>query len=231
MTGGGHDAVRVLLVDDDPLLRAGLRLMLQPEPTVDLVAEAADGDEVLAAVDRHRPDVVLMDVRMARVDGVAATRLLQGQPDPPAVLVLTTLDTDDLVVRALEAGARGFLLKDTPPDDVIRAIQVVASGESMLSPSVASQLVSMVAGDGEAGARRERARSLLAGLSPREREVAMAIARGEPNADIAAALHVSVGTVKGHITQLMEKLEATNRVQIAVTVHEASPFGEASSPS
>jgi DNA-binding NarL/FixJ family response regulator len=217
--------VRVLLVDDDPLLRSGLRLMMQPEPTVDVVAEAGDGDEVLAAVDRHRPDVVLMDVRMARVDGVAATRLLRSQPDPPAVLVLTTLDTGDLVVRALEAGARGFLLKDTPPAEIVRAIEVVAAGESMLSPSVARQLVGLVAGDGAAGERRERARALLARLSEREREVALAVARGDANADIAAQLHLSVGTVKGHVTQLLDKLEADNRVQIAVVVHEASALG------
>jgi DNA-binding NarL/FixJ family response regulator len=213
--------VRVLLVDDDPMLRSGLRLMLAPDPTVEIVGEAADGDELLAAVDRHRPDVVLMDVRMERVDGVTATRLLQSQPDPPAVIVLTTFDTGDLVIRALEAGALGFLLKDTSPDDLVRAIHVVAAGESMLSPSVARQLVGLVAGDGRAGERRERARSLLERLTPRERDVAYAVARGDTNADIAQALHLSVGTVKGHVTQLLEKLEATNRVQIAVVVHDA----------
>jgi DNA-binding NarL/FixJ family response regulator len=213
--------VRVLLVDDDPMLRSGLRLMLAPDPTVEIVGEAADGDELLAAVDRHRPDVVLMDVRMERVDGVTATRLLQSQPDPPAVIVSTTFDTGDLVIRALEAGALGFLLKDTSPDDLVRAIHVVAAGESMLSPSVARQLVGLVAGDGRAGERRERARSLLERLTPRERDVAYAVARGDTNADIAQALHLSVGTVKGHVTQLLEKLEATNRVQIAVVVHDA----------
>jgi DNA-binding NarL/FixJ family response regulator len=214
-------AVRVLLVDDDPMLRSGLRLMLAPDPTVEIVGEAADGDELLAAVDRHRPDVVLMDVRMERVDGVTATRLLQSQPDPPAVIVLTTFDTGDLVVRALEAGALGFLLKDTAPDDLVRAIHVVAAGESMLSPSVARQLVGLVAGNGRAGERRERARRLLERLTPRERDVASAVARGDTNADIAQALHLSVGTVKGHVTQLLDKLEATNRVQIAVVVHDA----------
>jgi DNA-binding NarL/FixJ family response regulator len=213
--------VRVLLVDDDPMLRSGLRLMLAPDPSVEIVGQAADGDELLAAVDRHRPDVVLMDVRMERVDGVTATRLLQSQPDPPAVIVLTTFDTGDLVIRALEAGALGFLLKDTSPDDLVRAIHVVAAGESMLSPSVARQLVGLVAGDGRAGERRERARSLLERLTPRERDVAYAVARGDTNADIAQALHLSVGTVKGHVTQLLEKLEATNRVQIAVVVHDA----------
>jgi DNA-binding NarL/FixJ family response regulator len=218
--------IRTLLVDDDPLLRSGLRLMLEPEPTVELVAEASDGDEVLAAVDRHRPDVVLMDVRMARVDGVAATRLLRAQPAPPGVIVLTTFDGDELVMRALEAGAVGFLLKDTPPSDIVRAIHAVARGESMLSPTVARQLVGMVAGTGAAGERRELARRRLEALSPRERDVALAIARGRSNADVAAELHISVGTVKSHVTQLLTKLGAENRVQIAITVHEAHPFGE-----
>jgi DNA-binding NarL/FixJ family response regulator len=162
-----------------------------------------------------------MDIRMPQLDGIAATRLLATQPDPPAVVVLTTFDTGDLVIRALEAGALGFLLKDTSPDDLVRAIHVVAAGESMLSPSVARQLVGLVAGDGRAGERRQRARSLLERLTPRERDVASAVARGDTNADIAQALHLSVGTVKGHVTQLLEKLEATNRVQIAVVVHDA----------
>jgi DNA-binding NarL/FixJ family response regulator len=213
--------VRVLLVDDDALLRAGLRLMLAPEASVDVVGEAADGDEVLAAVDHHRPDVVLMDIRMPRLDGIAATRLLHAQPQPPVVVLLTTFDADELVVRGLEAGALGFLLKDTPPDEIVRAIHHVHAGESMLSPSVARRLVAMVAGDGEAGERRELARRRLADLSPREHDVAQAVARGASNADIASELHISVGTVKSHVSQLLAKLGADNRVQIALVVHEA----------
>ncbi len=150
--------IRVLLVDDDPLLRSGVRLMLAPERDVEVVGEAGDGDEVLAAVDRHRPDVVLMDIRMPRVDGIAATRLVRAQPRPPAVIVLTTFDADELVVRGLEAGAIGFLLKDSSPAEIVRAIEHAHAGESTLSPSVASQLVAMIAGDGAAGARREAAR-------------------------------------------------------------------------
>jgi DNA-binding NarL/FixJ family response regulator len=213
--------VRVLLVDDDQLLRSGLKLMLAPEADVEVVGEAADGDEVLAAVDRHRPDVVLMDIRMQRVDGIAATRLLRSQPQPPAVIVLTTFDADELVTRALEAGAVGFLLKDTPPPEIVQAIKRVHAGDGMLSPSVARQLIAMVAGDSEAGARREQARARLAGLSPRELEVAQAIARGGSNAEIAGELHISVGTVKSHVTQLLAKLGVSSRVQIALVVQEA----------
>ena len=215
-------AVRVLVVDDDPLLRSGLKLMLAPEDDIEVVAEVADGDEVLPALDAHRPGVVLMDIRMARVDGIAATRLIRQQPQPPGVIVLTTFDGDEMVVRALEAGALGFLLKDSPPAEIVRAIHTVHAGESMLSPPVARRLISMVAGDGEAGARREEARRRLAGLSPRELEVAEAIGRGLPNAEIAEQLFISVGTVKSHTTQLLAKLDVENRVQIALLVQEAN---------
>jgi DNA-binding NarL/FixJ family response regulator len=214
--------VRVLLVDDDPLLRSGLRLMLAPEEGVEVVGEAGDGDEVLAAVDRHRPDVVLMDIRMPRLDGINATRLVRAQPQPPEVIVLTTFDADELVVRGLEAGAIGFLLKDSTPAEIVRAIRHAHAGESLLSPAVARRLVAMVAGDGQAGARRDEARRRLATLSPRERDVAMAIGRGRPNAEIARELHISVGTVKSHTSQLLAKLGVENRVQIALLVHEAT---------
>jgi DNA-binding NarL/FixJ family response regulator len=213
--------VRVLLVDDDQLLRSGLKLMLAPEPDVEVVAEVGDGDEVLAAVDHHRPDVVLMDIRMRRLDGIAATRLLRAQPRPPHVIVLTTFDADELVTRALEAGAVGFLLKDTPPPEIVQAIKRVHAGGGMLSPTVARRLIALVAGDSEAGARREAARGRLAGLSPRELETARAIGQGWSNAEIARELHISVGTVKSHVTQLLAKLGVENRVQIALLVHEA----------
>ena len=126
--------IRVLLVDDDALVRSGLRMMLAGAASLDVVAEAADGREVLGAVDLHRPDVVLMDIRMPQLDGIAATRLLAAQPDPPAVIVLTTFDADELVLRALQAGAVGFLLKDTPPAEIVRAIELVHAGDGMLSP-------------------------------------------------------------------------------------------------
>ncbi|MEA2445401.1 MAG: hypothetical protein QOJ12_2693, partial [Thermoleophilales bacterium] len=133
---------------------------------------------MLGAVDLHRPDVVLMDIRMPQLDGIAATRLLAAQPDPPAVLVLTTFDADELVLRALQAGAAGFLLKDTPPAEIVRAIELVHAGDGMLSPTVTRRLISMVAGDSDAGARAEQARDRLATLSPRERDVALAVGRG-----------------------------------------------------
>ena len=142
--------IRVLLVDDDALVRSGLRIMLAGAANLDVVAEAADGREVLGAVDLHRPDVVLMDIRMPQLDGIAATRLLAAQPDPPAVVVLTTFDADELVLRALQAGAAGFLLKDTAPAEIVRAIELVHAGDGMLSPTVTRRLISMVAGDSDA---------------------------------------------------------------------------------
>src|SRR5690348_9688366 len=154
--------IRVLLVDDDALVRSGLRMMLSG--SVEVVGEAEDGREVLAAIDRHRPDVVLMDIRMPQVDGIEATRLVRSQPSPPAVVVLTTFDADELVLRALRAGASGFLLKDTPPAEIVRAIELVHAGDSMLSPAVTRQLIQLVAGEGEAGSRRESAAELIGQL-------------------------------------------------------------------
>ena len=213
--------VRVLLVDDDPLVRSGLRMMLAGAERIEVVGEAGDGRDALSAVDLHRPDVVLMDIRMPQLDGIAATRLLRGQPDPPAVVVLTTFDADDLVLRALQAGAAGFLLKDTPPAEIVHAIELVHAGEGMLSPAVTRRLIALVAGEGDSAARHERARERLARLSEREHEVALAVGRGQGNAEIAAALHLSVATVKGHVSRLLEKLEVDNRVQIALLVQEA----------
>jgi DNA-binding NarL/FixJ family response regulator len=212
---------RVLLVDDDALVRSGLRMMLAGAAGIEVVGEADDGRGVLPAVDRHRPDVVLMDIRMPHLDGIAATRLLRGQPSPPEVIVLTTFDADELVVRALQAGAAGFLLKDTPPAEIVRAIELVHAGDGMLSPAVTRRLIALVAGDSDAGERRESASARLDSLSAREREVALAVGRGCANADIAAELHMSVATVKAHVSRLLSKLEVDNRVQIALLVQEA----------
>ena len=214
--------IRVLLVDDDALVRSGLRIMLAGAANVDVVAEAADGREVLGAVDLHRPDVVLMDIRMPQLDGIAATRLLATQPDPPAIVVLTTFDADELVLRALQAGAAGFLLKDTPPAQIVRAIETVHAGDGMLSPAITRRLISLVAGDSDAAARTDQARDRMATLSPREHDVALAVARGQANAEIAAALHLSVPTVKAHVSRLLDKLDVNNRVQIALLVKDAS---------
>jgi len=216
------DRIRVLIVDDDALVRSGLRMMLSGSERMDIVAEAQDGTEVLAAVDAHRPDVVLMDLRMPRLDGLAATALLKGQPRAPHVLVLTTFDADELVLRALRAGAEGFVLKDTPPAEIIRAIELVAAGEGILSPTVARQLIAHVAGDGTAiEDRRSVARRRLDGLTERELDVARAVGQGKTNADIAGELYMSVATVKAHMTRLLSKLEVQNRVQIALLVNDA----------
>jgi DNA-binding NarL/FixJ family response regulator len=211
------DIVRVLLVDDDALVRSGLRMMLAGAAGIEVVGEAGDGREALGAVDRHHPDVVLMDIRMPQLDGIAATRLLRSQPRPPAVIVLTTFDADELVLRALRAGAAGFLLKDTAPPEIVRAIELVHAGEGMLSPAVTGKLIALVSGDD----RSEEAREALAGLSEREHEVALAVGRGASNADIAAELHMSVATVKAHVSRLLAKLALDNRVQLALLVQEA----------
>jgi DNA-binding NarL/FixJ family response regulator len=213
--------IRVLLVDDDALVRSGLRMMLGGGESIEVVGEVDDGRGVLAAVDAQHPDVVLMDIRMPQLDGIEATRLLRAQPKAPQVLVLTTFDADELVVQALRAGAAGFLLKDTAPAEIVRAIELVAAGDSMLSPSVARRLVALVAGDPDSAARYESARERLAGLSPREREVALAVGRGLANAEIAAELYMSVATVKAHVSRLLTKLGVENRVQIALLVQEA----------
>ena len=227
---GTMSPIRVMLVDDDPLVRSGLRMLLGGTETIEVVAEADDGDKVLAAVDRHRPDVVLMDIRMPGLDGVSAAALLVAQPSPPAILMLTTFDADDLVLRALRAGAAGFLLKDTPPAEIVRAIELVHAGDSMLSPAVTRRLIDLVAGEVEEGTPRADADRLLESLSPRELEVARAVGRGLSNADISAELHLSVATVKAHVSRLLEKLGADNRVQIALLIRDASPARASSVP-
>jgi DNA-binding NarL/FixJ family response regulator len=210
----------VLIVDDDALVRGGLRMMLAGTEGITIVGEASDGSEVPAAVAAHTPDVVLMDIRMPKVDGITATELVRARPDAPQVIVLTTFDADDQVVRALRAGAGGFLLKDTPPADILRAIRLVAAGDPILSPTVTRRLIAHVAGNG-ADARGARARELLAGLSEREREVAVAIGHGKSNAEISAELYMSVATVKAHVSRLLTKLELNNRVQVALLAHDA----------
>ena len=220
------DSVRVIIVDDDPLVRAAIAMILGRAPGVDVVGEAADGADVLAAVDRYAPDVVLMDIRMPKVDGLAATELLRARPNPPEIIVLTTFDADEYVLRALRAGASGFLLKDTPPTEILRAVARVAAGEPILSPSVTRQLIAHI-GDTGANARREHARTLLARLSEREREVAMAVGQGRSNAEISGELFMSVPTVKQHVSRILTKLDLNNRTQIALLAHDAGLAGTA----
>jgi DNA-binding NarL/FixJ family response regulator len=214
------DVIRVLIVDDDALVRAGLSMMLAGSDDIRVVAEASDGSQVASAVDAYGPDVVLMDIRMPGMDGLAATEALRSRESAPQIIVLTTFDADDHVLRALRAGAAGFLLKDTPPPEILRAIRLVAAGEAMLSPAVTRRLIEHVADDG-LGARRSRASERLDRLTDREREVALAIGQGKSNAEIAGELYMSVATVKAHVSRLLQKLELDNRVQIALLAHDA----------
>jgi DNA-binding NarL/FixJ family response regulator len=213
--------VRVLIVDDDALVRGGLTMMLGGTDAIEVVGEAGDGDEVLAAIDRHRPDVILLDLRMPRVDGLEAMALVRTQPSPPRILVLTTFDTDDHVLRALRSGAAGFLVKDTPPAEIVRAIELVAAGESMLSPTVTRRLIDRLAGEADAETHRRSSMARLASLSERDRQIAHEIAAGKPNAAIALELHLSVATVKSHVSAMLAQLSLDNRVQIALMVQDA----------
>jgi DNA-binding NarL/FixJ family response regulator len=214
----------VVLVDDDPLVRAGLAMILRGAPHVEIVGEAGDGMEGLVVIDETRPDVVLMDIRMPRMDGLDATQRLSQRDDSPAVIVLTTFDAGEYVVRALAHGATGFLLKDTPPATIVEAIDKVAAGEPMLSPSVTTQLIRQVVGAPGSTSSDDRldvAQQRLSTLTERERDVAVAIGHGRSNAEIAGELFMSVATVKAHVTRILGKLDATNRVQIAIAVHDA----------
>ncbi|WP_405883734.1 response regulator transcription factor [Streptomyces sp. NBC_01136] len=214
------NAIRLLLVDDDPLVRAGLSFMMGGADDIEIVGEAADGGEVEALVERTRPDVVLMDIRMAVVDGLTATERLRGRKDAPQVVVLTTFHADDQVLRALRAGAAGFVLKDTPPVEILAAVRRVAAGDPVLSPAVTRQLMEHAAG-GPSGTRRTTARSRIGVLNDREREVAVAVGSGASNAEIAAELYMSVATVKTHVSRILAKLDLNNRVQIALLTYDA----------
>ncbi|MFI9804557.1 response regulator [Streptomyces sp. NPDC052301] len=217
--------IRLLLVDDDPLVRAGLALMMGGAEDIEIVGEAADGGEVEDLVERTRPDVVLMDIRMPSVDGLAATERLRRRADAPEVVVLTTFHADEQVLHALRAGAAGFVLKDTAPAEIVDAVRRVAAGEPVLSPAVTRQLMRHAAG-AAADSRRTRARERLAGLNDREREVAVAVGRGLPNAQIADRLFMSVATVKTHVSRILAKLGLNNRVQIALLAYDAGLLDE-----
>jgi DNA-binding NarL/FixJ family response regulator len=214
------DVIRVLLVDDDPLVRAGLAMIIASASDLRVVGEAADGLEAVESVRAHNPEVVLMDIRMPRLDGIAATARLRALPTPPEVLVLSTFQADAYVLDALRAGASGFLLKDTPPTEIVAAIRQVAGGGTTLSPSVARTVIDHIA-HSAGSERRASAESALAGVSQREREVAIEIARGRSNAEIADILFLSEATVKAHVSRLLTRLDLNNRVQIAMLVHDA----------
>ncbi|QKG19559.1 response regulator transcription factor [Actinomadura verrucosospora] len=216
--------IRVLIVDDDALVRSGLSMMLAGAGDLEVVADVADGAEAVPAVNAHRPDVVLMDIRMPRLDGLAATELLRARRDPPEIILLTTFDTDDHILRAMRAGASGFLLKHTPPPEIIQAIRQVAAGEPMLSPAVLRRMMSFVA-DAGADPRKARARALLERLSEGERAVAVRVGQGKTNGEIGRELSLSVATVKAYVSRLLTKLELNNRVQVALLVNDADLGG------
>ncbi|MEZ0493911.1 response regulator [Kineococcus sp. TBRC 1896] len=211
---------RVLLVDDDALVRAGLRMILSSAEDVEVVGEAENGAQALEGVAAHRPDIVLMDVRMPVMDGLTAAKAITERPQAPSVVMLTTFDLDEYVFQALQAGATGFLLKDTPPRELVSAVRVVAAGEAMLSPTVTRRLVGHYAADTVNPRRREAAERLQL-LTDREREVLGAVGRGLSNAEIGKELFMSEATVKTHVSRLLTKLEAHNRVQVAIVAHDA----------
>lgn len=210
--------VRIAVIDDDPFVRSGLRMILESDQ-IAVVAEASDGDGVVDLVSRGLPDLVLLDIRMPRVDGITVIRMLRDRGYTTRILVLTTFDTDELVLEALRAGANGFLLKDTPPADIVAAIFKTMEGESVLSPAATARLIKNVIAEPDPAA--QRASDLVASLTNREREVAAAVAKGLSNQQIAEELFLSVTTVKTHISALFNKLAANNRVDIARTVYES----------
>lgn len=212
--------IRVLLVDDEALVRTGLRLVLDGSRGIRIVGEAADGRAALDLLSTTAVDLVLMDVRMPGMDGITATALIRERHPALPVVVLTTFDTDESVLTALQSGAAGFLLKDTEPAELVDAVHRSVEGRIMLSPAVTRRLVAAATRIPEPS-RRAEARQRLDVLTPRERDVADAIAEGLSNAEIAARLFLSVTTVKSHIAHALTKLDATSRVQIAIVVHEA----------
>lgn len=217
-TMGEMSATKLLLVDDDPFVRQSLMTMFGGIGDLEVVDAVADGADVVDAVRRHRPDVVLMDIRMPGTDGLTATRLVLAEPAPPVVVMLTTLQTDESVLAALRLGAAGFLLKDTHPAQIIDAVRKAAAGEPTLSPSVTRRLIGYVDSDAQP---RESSLRLMARLTPRENDIAVAVGEGLTNSEIATRLGMSLPTVKTHVGQILAKLDRTNRVQIALIAYEA----------
>ncbi|NIJ04979.1 response regulator transcription factor [Frigoribacterium faeni] len=231
LSPGGAAPVRVVLVDDEHLVRSGLRLLLGGESSIEVVGEAGDGVEAEQVIAATRPDVVLMDIRMPRRDGLETTRLELARRPDLAVLVLTTFDADDMVLGALRLGARGFLLKDTPPAELVAAVHAAARGRSTLSPSVLDRVIGAATASGslaivddgveEAAAATDEARSRLAQLTAREADVVRGVVRGRSNAQIGAELYVSVATVKTHLGHAYDKLGVDGRVQLALLARAA----------
>lgn len=211
--------IRVLLADDEPLVRAGIRAVLAADPGIEVVAEADNGRTAVELATAHRPDVVLLDIAMPVLDGLAAAAELTRTVPEVGVLMLTTFSADEHIAAALAGGARGFLLKSGDPRELFSGIRAVADGAAFLSPKVAHRVIQQVTGDRMASAAR--ARGLVDGLTPREREVLALVGAGLPNAEIARRLHVVEGTVKVFVTSILRRLEVANRVQAAIVAYEA----------
>jgi len=219
--------ITVLLADDQAMVRAGFRMILESQPDIEVVAEAANGEQATAATRRLRPDVVMMDIQMPGSDGLAATRRITSDTEQHSrVIILTTFERDEYVFEALHAGASGFLLKNAPPEQLIDAVRVVASGDALLAPSVTRRIIEQFARRPVDPDVRER----LESLTQREREVLVMLARGNSNSELAAALFVSEGTVKTHVSSLLTKLEVRDRVQAVVLAYESGLVTPGRSP-
>lgn len=216
------EPITVMVVDDQALVRAGFRALVESDPGLEVVGEAGDGEEALALAATARPRVVLMDIRMPRLDGIEATRRLSATEHSPAVLVLTTFDLDEYVYEALRAGASGFLLKDTPPAELLHAIRVVAEGDALLAPGITRRLIADFARQqpSSSASRSQRMKSLDL-LTERETEVLVEVAKGRSNTEIAAALFVGEATVKTHVGRILMKLNLSSRAQAVTVAYES----------
>ncbi|GCD94885.1 response regulator [Embleya hyalina] len=210
--------IRVLLVDDQPVVRAGLRMLIADIADIDVIGEAGTGADAVRLVDELGPDVVVMDIRMPVMDGIEATRIITAKSPASRVIVLTTFDEDENVYGALRAGAAGFLVKDMVLEDIIAAIRVVSAGDALIAPAVTRRLIRDFADRAPAPARRRRP---VEGITDREREVLVLIARGRSNAEIAAELYITMATAKSHVARLLSKLNARDRVHLVIAAYEA----------
>ena len=210
--------IRVVIADDQAMVRAGFSALLGEQPDIEVVGSAADGEECVRVVEQLHPDVVLMDVRMPVLDGIAATRTISAAPQAPRILILTTFDIDDYVFDALSAGAAGFLLKDASPEELTQAVRIIAAGDALLAPSATRTLIERFAAT--RGPRRTD-RAVLGQLTEREREVLVGVAQGESNSEIAGRLFVAEQTVKTHVSRILAKLGARDRAQLVIAAYEA----------